>query len=67
MPRLKFGERPILYNGVFGCHGNTCYVILIGAFVFVIHSICPINVCTDFEINRYKMTNLENLQKSCFI
>ena len=37
------------YNGVFGCHGNTCYVILIGS------CFCPINVCTDFEINRYKI------------
>ena len=47
----------MLYNGVFGGHGNTCYVIFIGAFFYVIDicSICPINVCTDFEINRYKI------------
>ena len=21
-------KRPMLYNGIFGCHGNICYVIL---------------------------------------
>ena len=45
----------MLYNGVFGCHGNTCYVIFIGAILYMFYSICPINVCTDFEINRYKI------------
>ena len=45
----------MLYNGVFGCHGNTCYVIFIGAIFYMFYSICPINVCTDFEINRYKI------------
>ena len=33
----------------------------------MLYSIGPINVCTDFEINRYKMTKLENMQKSRFI
>ena len=28
-------KRPMLYNGVFGCHGNTCYVIFIAAFFFI--------------------------------
>ena len=41
-----------LYNVVFGCHGNTCYVIVIGAFFYMIYSTGQINVCTDFEINR---------------
>ena len=45
----------MLYNGVFGCHGNTCYVIFIGAILYMLYSIGPINVCTDFEINRYKI------------
>ena len=45
----------MLYNGVFGCHGNTCYVIFIGAIFYMLYSIGPINVCTDFEINRYKI------------
>ena len=53
----------MLYNGVFGWHGNTCNVILIGVFFCTINSIGPINVCTDFEINRYKLANLENMQK----
>ena len=29
-----FEKRPMLYNGVFGCHGNTCYVIFIGAIFY---------------------------------
>ena len=33
----------MLYNGVFGCHGNTCYVIFIGAIFYMLHSIGPIN------------------------
>ena len=28
----------MLYNGVFGCHGNTCYVIFIGAILYMIYS-----------------------------
>ena len=38
----------MLYNWIFGCHGSMCYVILI-----IVHSIGTINVCIDFEINRY--------------
>ena len=41
--------------GIFVYHGNTCYVILIGAVLCMIHNIGLINVCTDFEINRYKL------------
>ena len=51
MPRLKLKKRPMLYNGVFGCHGNTCYVICIGAIFYIIYSTGQINVCTDFEID----------------
>ena len=29
---LSFEKRPMLYNGIFGCHANICYVILINAF-----------------------------------
>ena len=54
-----FEKRPMLYNGIFGCHGNICYVILSNAFL---HSIGLVNVCTNFEINRYKIG--ENMQKS---
>ena len=25
-------KKTMLYNGVFGCHGNTCYVILLVQF-----------------------------------
>ena len=45
----------MLYNGVFGCHGNTCYVIFIGAIFYIIYSTGQINVCTDFEINRFRI------------
>ena len=45
----------MLYNEVFGCHGNTCYVIFIDAIFYMLYSIGPINVCTDFEINPYKI------------
>ena len=51
----------MFYNGVFGCHGNTCYVILIGAFF---NDIGPINVCTDFGT---KLTNLENCKIVCLV
>ena len=51
----------MLYNGVFGCHGNTCYVICIGAILYMLYSIGPINVCTDFEINRYKIRKYEKI------
>ena len=45
----------MLYNGVFGCHGKTCYVIFIGAIFYMIYSTGQINVCTDFEINRFRI------------
>ena len=44
----------MLYNGVFGCHGNTCNVIFIGAIFYMIYSTGKINVSTDFEINRFR-------------
>ena len=44
----------MLYNGVFGCHGNM-YVIFIGAILYMIYSTGKINVCTDFEINRFRI------------
>ena len=34
----------MLYNGVFGCQGNTCYVIFIGAILYTFYSICPIKI-----------------------
>ena len=56
----------MLYNGVFGCHGNTCYVIFIGAILYMLYSIGPINVCTDFEINRYKIDEVRKYAKIAF-
>ena len=52
------------YNGIFGCHGNTCYVILIGNFFCLIHNIGSINVFTDFEINRYKIDEFRKTRKN---
>ena len=56
----------MLYNGVFGCHGNTCYVICISAILYMLYSIGPINVCTDFEINRYKIDEVRKYAKITF-
>ena len=59
-------QRPMLYNGVFVCHGNMCYFIFIGAILYMIHSIGPINVCTNFEINRYKIDEVRKYAKIVF-
>ena len=56
----------MLHNGVFGCHGNTCYVIFIDAILYMLYSIGPINVCTDFEINRYKIDEVRKYAKVVF-
>ena len=56
----------MLYNGVFGCHGNTCYVIFIGAIFYMLYSIGAINVCTDFESNRYKIDEVRKYAKIAF-
>ena len=52
------------YNGIFGCHENMCYVILINAFLCKVHITGTINVCTIFRTIDTKLTNLENMQKS---
>ena len=56
----------MLYNGVFGCHGNTCHVIFIGAICYMLYSIGTINVCTDFEINRYKIDEVRKYANIAF-
>ena len=56
----------MLYNGVFGCHGNRCYVIFIGDIFDMLYIIGPINVCTDFEINRYKIDEVRKYAKIAF-
>ena len=44
---LIFEKRHILYNGIFNYHRNICYVILINAYFCKVHSVCPVNVCTN--------------------
>ena len=53
----------MLYNVVFGCHGNTCYVIFICAILCMIHNIGQIIVCTDLRSIGTELTKLENMQK----
>ena len=38
----------------------------IGAILYMIHSIGPINVCTNFEINRYKIDEVRKYTKIVF-
>ena len=60
--------RPMLYNGICGCHGNICYVILINASFCKVHNIGAIDVRTNFEINRYKIDEFRKHAKIvCFI
>ena len=56
----------MLYNGVFGCHGNTCYVIFINAIFYILYNIDPINIYTDFEINPYKIDEVRKYAKIVF-
>ena len=57
----------MLYNGVFRCHGNICYVIFVNACFCKVHSIGPINVCANFKINRYGIDEFRKLKIICFI
>ena len=59
-------QRPMLYNGVFGCHGNMCYVIFIGAILYMIHIIGPSNACTNVEINQYEIDEVRKYAKIVF-
>ena len=55
----------MLYNGVFRCHGN---VILIDACFCKVHSTGPINVCTNCDIDRYKLHEFrKHVQIICFL
>ena len=51
--QLKFWKCSIFYNGAFGCNGSVLFWLV--HFFCMIHSIGAINVCTNFEINRYKI------------
>ena len=42
-------------------------LFLLVQFCCMLYTIGPINVCTDFEINRYKIDEVENMQISRFI
>ena len=57
----------MLYNGVFGCHGNIYYVVLINAFLQGTYY--RSNQCvTNFEINPYKIDEFRKHAKIvCFI
>ena len=57
----------MLYNGVFGCHGNTCYVIFIGA-IFICYIVQVQSMCVPILRSiGTKLTKLENMQISRFI
>ena len=60
MASVKFDKRPMLYNGIFRCHGNICYVTFIDVCFCNVHFLVPINVCVNFEINRY---NIDEFRK----
>ena len=59
-------KRPMLYNGIY--HGNICYATFIDVRFCNVHIIGPINVCTNFEINRYNIDEFRKHAKIvCFI
>ena len=59
---------PILYNGVFRCHGNVRYVFLIDAIFCKVHSIGPSNMCINFEKNRLRIDDFRKSEKIvCFL
>ena len=58
----------MLYNGIFRCHGNICYVTFIDVYFCTVHIIGPINVCTNFEISRYNIDEfIKYTNIVCFI
>ena len=54
----------MLYNGIFCCLGNKCYVTFIDVCFCNVYIIVPVNVCTNFEINHYNIDEFRNMQKS---
>ena len=53
----------MLYNGVFGCHGNTCYVILLVQF-FILYIVQVKSMCVPiFRSIGSELTKLENMQQ----
>ena len=53
----------MLYNGVFGCHGNTCYVICIGAILYIIYSKVKSMCVPILRSIGSELTKLENMQQ----
>ena len=53
----------MLYNGVFGCHGNICYVTFIDVCFCNVYIIGSINAYTNFEINRYNIDEFRKYAK----
>ena len=41
-------------------------LFLLVQFLYMLYSICPINVCTDFEINRYKIDEVRKYANIAF-
>ena len=61
---LKLWKRPYIYNGVFGCHGNTCYIIFYQWFVFARYIVQVQSMCVRILRSiGTKLTNLENMPK----
>ena len=53
----------MLYNGVFGSHGNTCYVICIGA-IFKLYTVQVKSMCVPILRSiGSELTKLENMQQ----
>ena len=53
----------MLYNGVFGCHGNTCYVIFIGP-IFLLNIVQVTSMCVPILRSiGSELTKLENMQQ----
>ena len=54
--------------GIFRCHGNVCYIVLIDAIFCKVHSIDPSNVCITFERNRLRIDDFRKSEKIvCFL
>ena len=53
----------MLYNGVFGCHGNTCHVLFIGALFYMIYSQVKSMCVPILRSIGSELTKLENMQQ----
>ena len=54
--------------GIFRCHRNVCYIVLIDAIFCKVHSIDPSNMCITFERNRLRIDECRKSEKIvCFL